>query len=50
MRLIHSVDSQRLLNAIQKEAARKGVLQDILIQINIEEASKTRTPRRRSGR
>lgn len=46
VRLIHSVDSQRLLNAIQKEAARKGVLQDILIQINIgEEASKTGAPR-----
>lgn len=44
--LIHSVDSERLLKAIQKEAARKGALQDILIQINIgEEESKTGAPK-----
>ncbi len=33
--LIHSVDSLRLLNAIQKEAKRQGIRQDILLEINI---------------
>ena len=40
--LIQSVDSLRLLQAIQKEAARQGILQDILLEINIgQEVSKT---------
>ena len=40
--LIQSVDSLRLLEAISKEAARQGIRQDILLEINIgEEASKT---------
>ncbi len=40
--LIQSVDSTRLLEAIQKEAARQGTVQDILLEINIgSEASKT---------
>jgi len=33
--LIQSVDSLRLLEAIQKEAARQGICQDILLEINI---------------
>ena len=40
--LIHSVDSMRLLEAINKEAARQGICQDILLEINIgEEDSKS---------
>ena len=40
--LIQSVDSLRLLEAIEKEAAKKGIVQDILLEINIgEEASKS---------
>ena len=40
--LIQSVDSLRLLEAISREAARQGIRQDILLEINIgEEASKT---------
>ena len=33
--LIHSVDSVRLLEAINKEAVRQGIRQDILLEINI---------------
>jgi len=33
--LIHSVDRWNLLEAIQKEAARQGIVQDILLQVNI---------------
>lgn len=40
--LIQSVDSLRLLEAINKEAARQGIVQGILLEINIgEEASKS---------
>ena len=40
--LIQSVDSLRLLEAINKEAARQGIVQDILLEINIgQEESKT---------
>ena len=40
--LIQSVDSLRLLEAIQKEAARQGITQDILLEVNIgSEESKT---------
>ncbi len=40
--LIQSVDSERLLRAIDKEAARQGIIQNILLEVNIgEEASKT---------
>ncbi len=40
--LIQSVDSERLLKAIQKEAARQGIVQNILLEVNIgEEASKS---------
>ena len=43
--LIHSVDSLRLLQAIQKEAARQGIRQEILLEINIGgEESKTGMP------
>ena len=33
--LIHSVDSEHLLQAIQKEAQKQGICQDILLQVNI---------------
>ena len=33
--LIQSVDSQRLLDAIAKEASRQGIQQDILLEVNI---------------
>ena len=40
--LIQSVDSERLLVAIQKEAAKQGIVQNILLEINIgEEESKS---------
>ena len=40
--LIQSVDSARLLSAIQKEAARQNICQDILLEINIgQEESKS---------
>jgi len=40
--LIQSVDSERLLEAINREAARQGIVQDILLEVNIgEEASKS---------
>ena len=40
--LIQSVDSERLLTAIDKEAAKQGIRQNILLEVNIgEEASKS---------
>ena len=40
--LIQSVDSLRLLEAIEKEAAKQGIRQDILLEINIgDEESKS---------
>ena len=43
--LIQSVDSQRLLEAIQKEAARQGICQDILLEVNVAlEESKSGFP------
>ena len=40
--LIQSVDSLRLLNAIQEEACKQNIVQDILLEINIgEEPSKS---------
>lgn len=40
--LIQSVDSERLLAAIDREAARLGIRQDVLLEINIgEEESKS---------
>lgn len=42
MDMIQSVNSLRLLNAIDREAERQGIVQDILFEINIgEEESKT---------
>ena len=39
--LIHSVDSDRLLNAIENQAAKLNIQQDILLEVNIgEEESK----------
>ena len=40
--LIQSVDSEHLLLAIEKEAAKAGIVQDILLEVNIGgEESKT---------
>ena len=40
--VIQSVDRMNLLEAIQKEAAKQGIVQDIFLEINIgEEASKS---------
>lgn len=40
--LIQSVDSERLLQAIDKEAARQGIIQNILLEVNVgQEASKS---------
>ena len=40
--LIQSVDSERLLKAIDKEAARQGICQDVLLEVNIgQEESKS---------
>ena len=40
--LIQSVDSLRLLQAIEKEAAKQGICQDILLEVNIgQEESKS---------
>ena len=40
--LIQSVDSEHLLNAIEKEAAKAGIVQDVLLEVNIGgEESKT---------
>ncbi|MBR4016653.1 MAG: YggS family pyridoxal phosphate-dependent enzyme [Oscillospiraceae bacterium] len=40
--LIQSVDSLRLLEAIHKEAAKQGICQDILLEVNVaNEASKS---------
>ena len=40
--LIQRVDSERLLRAIDKEAAKQGIVQNILLEVNVgEEASKS---------
>ena len=40
--LIQSVDSERLLKEIQKEAKKQGIVQNILLEVNIgEESSKS---------
>jgi len=40
--LIQSVDSLRLLDAIDREAARQGIVQDILLEVNVAgESSKS---------
>lgn len=40
--LIQSVDSEHLLRAIDKEAAKQGIIQDILLEVNIaQELSKS---------
>ena len=40
--LIQSVDSERLLRAINAEAAKQGIIQNILLEVNIgQEASKS---------
>ena len=35
--LIHSVDSERIMKEINKQSARQGIVQDILIEFNIGE-------------
>ena len=44
--LIHSIDSLRLLEAVNKEALRQGIRQDVLLQVNIgnEESKSGFTP------
>ena len=43
--LIQSVDSEHLLNAIEKEAAKAGIVQDVLLEVNIgHEATKGGVP------
>ena len=40
--MIESIDSQRLMDAVEKQAAKVGVVQDILLEVNIgAEASKS---------
>lgn len=40
--LIHSVDSVELMSAISREAEKKGIVQDILLEVNVAgEASKS---------
>ena len=49
--LIHSVDSQRLLQAIDSQAGKLGLVQDILLEVNIageESKGAARPGRRRS--
>lgn len=39
--MIESIDSQRLMDAVEKQAAKVGVVQDILLEVNIgQEESK----------
>lgn len=39
--MIQSIDSERLMDAVEKQAAKLGVVQDIMLEVNIgEEASK----------
>ena len=33
--LIHSVDRRRLLNAVEREANKKDLVQDVLLQVNV---------------
>ena len=44
--LIHSIDSLRLLEAVNKEALRQGIRQDVLLEVNIgnEESKSGFTP------
>ncbi|MBQ7602271.1 MAG: YggS family pyridoxal phosphate-dependent enzyme, partial [Lachnospiraceae bacterium] len=35
VRMIHSVDSLHLAEAISKEAEKKGIIQDVLVEINV---------------
>ena len=35
VRMIHSVDSLHLAEAISKEAQKKGIIQDVLVEINV---------------
>ena len=47
--MIHSVDSVRLAEEIDKRAKAAGIVMDVLLQVNIgDEASKTGAPDRKS--
>ena len=47
--MIESIDSQRLMDAVEKQAAKVGVVQDILLEVNIgQEESKGGPNGRRS--
>ncbi len=49
--LIQSVDSLRLLEAIREEAARQGLVQDILVEVNLaDEPGKTGLAKEELGR
>ena len=49
--LIHSVDSRKLLDEIEKVAAKHDKIQDVLLQVNVaREASKNGNDRRRVSR
>src|SRR5699024_6133849 len=39
VRLIHSVDSFKLAEVIEKEAAKHGIVMDILLEVNVAEES-----------
>ena len=49
--LIHSIDSLRLLEAVSQEAAKQGIVQDILLEVNIgsEESKSGFTPEELPG-
>ena len=49
--LIQSVDSERLLQAINDEAAKQGFVQDVLLEVHVakEETKTGLTPSRRYG-
>ena len=49
--LIHSVDSEHLLQAIQDEAAKQGIIQDVLLEVHVarEETKTGFTPKELSA-
>ena len=50
MDLIHSVDSGQLLRAIDRQADRLGLVQDVLLEVNVAgEVSKGAVPPMRPG-
>ncbi len=45
--LIHSVDRRRLLNAVEREANKKDLVQDVLLQVNVSGRRRRAALRRR---